>query len=271
MMNGRRYWVFLLGVWLLAGLSPVVLAEEKGRGKTPDDRYREVREFFEKGDFKRAGEVGKALIADQHFSPELFELLGHVFYRQERLGEAALWYERAALFAKPSVELRQNIAHIHDRTGSVNFGSNGFRDQYAAFFKRTEWFFLMAASGWVFVFAVVLYYFSRRRSPWRTFFMLIRVLAVAGMTLSALGWYWRPSLARIHDLATVTAADVRAYTAAAKTSGSVMNVPQGSDVRRLYERGAWTYVEIPTEQVSRGWVPSDVLSRLWPYDPAFLD
>ncbi|TLD72104.1 hypothetical protein FEM03_05090 [Phragmitibacter flavus] len=265
--------IFVVGVVAMGVLSPtLVLAAEKDSAQvSPEVQYREARALFEKGDFKKAGEICRALIAAQHLSPALFELMGHIHYRQENLGEAALWYERAALFSKPSVELRQNIAHIHDRTGSVNFVGNRFRDQYAAFFTRSEWFFLMAGAGWIFVFAVVLYYFSPRRSSRRTFFMLVRVLAVAGMALAALGWYWRPSFEKIHDLATVTAVDTRAYTAAARTSGLVMpNVPPGSNVRRLYERGAWTYVEIPTEQPSRGWVTSDSLSRLWPFDPAYL-
>lgn len=251
----------------LTGLVTVAAAES-----SQGERYRQARALFESGDYKGAEAICRELLEQRHLSPELFQLLGHLSYRKDDLGHAALWYERAALFPPPSMEVRQNIAHIHDRTGNVNFASNRFHEQYAAYFTRTDWFHALVASAWVFVFALAAYHAFARSSGWRTFLMLIRVLSVAAATLAGLGWYWHVSYAKVKDLALVTAADARVHTAASTTSGSVMNIPPGSGVRKLQERGAWAYVEIPVEnELRRGWLPTEKLTILWPYAPGYLE
>ena len=91
---------------------------------------------------------------------------------------------------------------------------------------------------------------------------------------SFLGWLWHPSYDTLKDRAVVTAADTRAFTAASTTSGSVIQLPPGSEVVQLEKRGAWTYVEIPFDpEPKRGWVQSNTMTPLWPdeFDPKFLD
>jgi len=247
-------------------------ADSNAPKSSADEQYQHAREAFEKGEFKKAEELARGLLRKEHLSSELFQLLGHISYRRDELGQAALWYERATLFPTPSVELRQNIMHIRSRTGNVNFPSNGFRDQYAAFLTRSQWFYIGGTSLWVFVIAVTVYYFFRRRSAARVFLMLVRVLALVTATLAGLGWYWHPSYDKVERLAVITEQDARAYTAASTGSGMVMNnIPPGSGVKKLEERGAWTYVEIPTEQLVRGWVESRFLTSYWPFNPAYLE
>ena len=65
--------------------------------------------------------------------------------------------------------------------------------------------------------------------------------------------------------------DVRAYTAATTTAGTVMDLPPGSQVRVLEKRGAWTYVEIPSRPENlRGWVENRVLIPYWPWDSSLI-
>ena len=76
---------------------------------------------------------------------------------------------------------------------------------------------------------------------------------------------------RTHQIALVTAKDIRAHTAAATTAGSVIDLPPGSAARLLEVRGAWTYCEIPYQpEPLRGWVENTALTPLWPYDPALI-
>ena len=99
---------------------------------SPEERYDEVKTNFEKGDFTRAQYLGEAMLKDGQISPQLFQLLGHIRYRQGDLGRAALWYSRASLFPPPVQEVRQNITHIHERTGNVRFPANTFLDQFSS-------------------------------------------------------------------------------------------------------------------------------------------
>jgi hypothetical protein len=101
------------------------------------------------------------------------------------------------------------------------------------------------------------------------------VLALIFSAASWACWYNRPSYETVKDLAFITGTGVSAYTAASITSGSVIQLPPGSEVRKLDDRGAWSYVEIPSPQTTgekmRGWVQNDVLSVFWPFDPGYLE
>jgi hypothetical protein len=243
-----------------------LLALHATSAATPAERYDEVRATFEKQDYTRAQYLAEAILKDGHLSPELFQIMGHIRYRQGDLGRAALWYMRASLFPPPVPEIRQNLHYIHERTGNLRFPANSFRDQFSARLSRTQWAHVTIVSGWIFLFAVALFYLQNQSRALRTTLMLVRVLALSVVTIAALGWAWHPSYKKIENLAVVIAPNTKAYTAATVTSGSVSSLPPGSEVRKLEDRGAWCYVEIPVESddTRRGWVQSDVLTPFWP-------
>jgi hypothetical protein len=191
-----------------------------------------------------------------------------------------LWYSRAALFPPPVQEIRQNITHIHERTGNVRFTANTFLDQFASRLTRTQWLQMAVISGWVILFSVALSVLMRSFAL-RTLWVLLGVVALNTAAIAILGWVRHPSYQSLEKLAVVTAPGAKAYTAATVTSGSVSQLPPGSEVRKLEERGAWCYVEIPPppqsgddssdRQVLRGWVQMDALTPYWPFDPAYLE
>ena len=106
----------------------------------------------------------------------------------------------------------------------------------------------------------------------------LRVLLLTGAaaailvgTISLVGWACHPTYDTIKDVSVITAPATRAYTAASTTAGSVAELRAGSEVRTLQERGAWCYVEFPSDiENRRGWVQKDALTPMWPYDPAYL-
>lgn len=263
---------------LTAALPAILLATTaRGSDSTPQERYSEARTAFEKGDFRKAQYLGEALLAEQHFAPALFQLLGNTRYRQGDLGRAALYYQRAAMFPPPSAETRQNLAHIHERTGNFYFPSNGLLDQLAARFTRSQWLAAAAAFGWALTLCCVTAFLFLRAGNLRALLLTVAVLALTGEALSVLGWLWHPSYEKVRDLAVVTSKDTRAYSAASTTSSSLVQLPPGSQVRRIEDRGTWCYVEFHTENQSpghgnlRGWVQTESTTPLWPYDPACLE
>ena len=233
-----------------------------------------MRAAFDGGDFPGAQKLGEALIEDMLLSPEVFQLMGHARYRLGDLGRAALWYRRASLFPPPVPEVRQNLAHIHDRTGNHSFQSNSFSDQFSAWLTRADWLRAAVFCGWVVALACALCLLHVHTIGLRALLLTLASLALMTGTVCVLGWHWHPSYARLREIAYVTKPDAKAYTAASTTSGSVVQLPPGSEVRRLEPRGAWVYIEIPSEgEPSRGWVQSEALSPLWPaeYDARLLE
>lgn len=260
-----RHFLFLLAAFVLA--SPALAQEESAQ-----TRYSDAKGAFDKGDFQGARKMAEKMLAQGQLSREAFQLLGNAHYRLGHLGEASLFFRRANLFPPVEPEVRQNLAHIRDRTGHVSFPRSAFREQYAGFLGRTQWFITAVSAAWVAIGSFVLAIFLRRRSPLRVGLAFVRVLAVIVAVLAGLGWYWRPSFERIEKLAIITVPDTKAYTAATVTAGTVSSLPPGSEIRRLEDRGIWSYVEIPGEdQNRRGWVQNAAFEPLWPYQRGYLE
>lgn len=236
-------------------------------------RYEDLRSTFEKGNFEQARKTGEKLVEDRHLSPELFQILGHTNYRLGDLGQAALWYRRASLIPPLSTEIRQNLAHLHERTGNLSFPANGLLDQISGKLSRTQWLLIAVMGGWVFLLTALLTVFFIRSTFLRSWLILIQVLSLMATISAILNWRWHPSYQRVHPLAVVIANDVMVYTSATVTGGSVTKLPPGSELRRLEDRGDWTYVEVCTEQqdLRRGWVKNSAFAPLWPYDAAYLE
>jgi hypothetical protein len=240
----------------------------------PDQQFAEAQEAFEKGDYRRARTLAESIISDGNVSPTLFQFLGNTRYREGDLGRAALWYQRAALFPPPSAETRQNLAHVHDRTGNLSFPGNSFGDQIIAYLTRSQWLAIAVFCGWTWAIFHLIAYLMVRAGELRVFLVTVAMLALLCGIGSGLCWYNHPSYGKLRDLAIVTAPNAAAYTGASVTSGSVINLPPGSEVRKLDDRDKWVYVEIPGSQggdSKRGWVQSDTLSPFWPFDPGYLE
>jgi hypothetical protein len=107
------------------------------------------------------------------------------------------------------------------------------------------------------------------------------VIAAGSAAVAGVGWAAHPSYEKIANLAMVTAPGTKAYTAATVTSGTVSALPPGSEVRKLEERGAWSYVEIPANPQTaddsterhpyRGWVQTSALTPCWPFKAEYLE
>jgi hypothetical protein len=239
----------------------------------PGPQYEEMRAAFGRGEYGKARELGRKLLNRGQLSPELFQLMGNISYRLDDLGAATLYYRRAALFPPPVPEVRQNMVHIKNRTGNLAFARNSFQDQYAGYLSRTSWFTIAFTAAWVAVISFVWALFLRRRnSSLRVFLAFVRVLALIAAVLAGLGWYWRPSYEKLERLAVITVPETQAYSAASVTAGTITKLPPGSEVRRLEDRGVWSYVEIPREEEPlRGWVMNAAFEPLWPYDRGYLE
>ena len=239
-----------------------------------DRRFSQMRVAFEKGAFTEAQRIGEQLLSEKRLSPQLFHLLGNTRYRQNDLGRAAVWYQRASLFPPPAAETRQNLSHIHDRTGNFMFPANSLREQFASWLSRSQWLGIAAVCGWMMAFSIVIGLVLSYPGNFRVLCLTLAALATVCAGLCTLGWWWHPSYETVRDIAVVTESGAQAYTAATTTSGTVVKLPPGSQVRLIDDRDAWCYVEVHTGNTDhRGWVQHSALTPLWPkdFDPGYLE
>ena len=235
---------------------------------TPDEIYRDAISELEKGNFTKAQYLAESLTKKHppQLSAEVFEVIGHARYRQKDLGRAALWYQRAQLVDGRTPELRQNLRHLFERSRYLTFGNDSLFTAASTWLTLNEWLILAATGLWMIFLALAWRLFTGQRSAaWP-----IIVAAVGVLILLPAGAFaaLRPDSAdRVDGISIVTQSDVSSYTAATVTSGSVITLPPGSQIRTLEKRGTWLYVEIPSQPENlRGWVEAGAVTPLWIWD-----
>ncbi|MBL9133822.1 MAG: BatD family protein [Verrucomicrobiaceae bacterium] len=241
--------------------------------------YKQARESIEKGEFTKAQYFAERLTrADPpQLGADVFAIIGHARYRQDDLGRAALWYQRALLLAPRDPELRQNLRHLDDKLRFFVMPATSMLGVCSLCLPGNTWILIAAGGAWLVVLAIAARIWIGKKSPlnasarlWTLVMFILGLLAlIPSITFAAT----RPEPEdRVRDISVVTAAETSLYAAATTTSAANLELPPGSQVRVLEKRGAWSYVEVPTtaEEPTRGWVESSVMQPLWPWDEKLL-
>ncbi len=235
---------------------------------TPDEVYRDAISELEKGNFTKAQYLAESLTKKNppQLSAEVFEVIGHARYRQKDLGRAALWYQRAQLLDGRTPELRQNLRHLFERSRYLTFGDSSPFTAASTWLTLNEWLILAATGLWMIFLALAWRVFSgQRTAAWPVIVAVVGVLIL--LPASAFAALRPESADRVDGISIVTQPDVSSYTAATVTSGSVIPLPPGSQIRTLEKRGTWLYVEIPSQPENlRGWVEAGAVTPLWIWD-----
>ncbi len=243
--------------------------------ESPDELYRQAREALEKGKFTQAQYLGESLTRQNPpaLSAAVFSLIAHARYRQEDLGRAAMWYQRAHLLEPANPEVRQNLRHLDEKLRFFRFQEESPLAEWSLLLGKNTWIIAASAGVWLILLAIMRCILaSSRKSSGGTCALVFSVVGILLFIPSATFAAIRPEPGqRVKDVMVVTAKEVSAYTAATLTSGSVIDIPPGSQVRLLEKRGAWSYVEIPSgDEPVRGWVESATCTPLWPWETALV-
>lgn len=241
--------------------------------------YQQARESLSKSEFTKAQYAAERILklSPPPLSAEVFTILGHTRFKQDDMGRAALWYQRAALLDPSNAELRQNLRLLDERLRFFTLESHSPVAQWSLMLGKNMWVILAAAGGWLIVLALAWRVWIGRASPLNSGKRLGALLAavwgflilIPSITFAAV----RPAPAeRVRDIMVVTQPEVSLYAAATVTSAANLDLPPGSQLRLLEKRGAWSYVEVPVsaDEPTRGWVETSVVQPLWPWDEALL-
>lgn len=267
-----RLSVIAVAFWMLLGSSACAAEAANAAAFNPDQVYQEAVAEIEKNNFTRAQYLAESLTkkTPPHLSAEVFQIIGHARYRQGDMGRAALWYQRAQLLDGRNAELNQNLRHIHERTRYLAFGDRSPLHQASFYLTTNEWLLLAAAGLWIIFLSLAWRAFTgRRTASWPVIASALGLLIlIPASTFAAL----RPlGSDRVKDISVVTQPDVSSYTSATVTSGTVIALPPGSQVRTLEKRGPWLYVEIPSSPENlRGWVEAGAVTPLWTWDASLV-
>jgi len=222
--------------------------------------------LYEKGDFQGARTAYEALVASGNYNANLFYNLGNADYRLGRKGDAFVAYERALALDPAHPETKANLALLRDETG-VQLTPPAWKERVlgwpAAFAGRgAAW--IAALAFWVLAFSIAPVFFKPSaegvRRPAPAWLPAIASLIVLAWTLAALhahsgqGETWIVKGTEKED------APFPARLAPADGSEAVANLPIGSHVQLLRDRGPWLYFLLPDPAgEARGWIPRDAV------------
>ena len=231
----------LLSFALLVSFAAPVFAQS-------DVEFAKANDEFAKQQFEHAIRDYEALVKTGEWSPPLFYNLGNAYYRIADFGRAILNYERALALDPQHPETVANLALAREEARALELQN----DRLTPLLKRVtaNQLTIAAAVGlWITAFVIAAMIFNRRRS------VILLTLAALGLVIAAgcSAAVYRIEQSR-RSLAVVVAPEVRARLATANNAGSVLQLPPGSEVNILSQRGDWVYALLPNNL--RGWIPS---------------
>jgi hypothetical protein len=225
---------------LFISISCVLGQSNPGFGRANDE--------FAKGNFKQAIEHYESLVQSKQWSAPLFYNLGNAYFRADDLGRAILNYERALALDPQQPETAANLALAREEARALELQHDRL-DTALRHVKPDQVTILATVAFWLMVFSATVILLRRQRSV----ITLAVVLLGCLVTTVSIGVIYRIETMR-NAVAIVTRPEVQARLATADNAGSVLQLPPGSEVRVLSERGDWVYAALPNNL--RGWIPS---------------
>ena len=217
---------------------------------------------YEAGKYAEALKEFKAE-AGVHLSAELAYNLGCTELKLKHPGHAALWFQRALLLEPGHKESAQNLRFLKKSLALVNFDVTTM-DLVAKLAPLETWRALMWISFWIVMLCASVLYFLRTKRLWHWVSLLVLATIAGGISLAA--WVTRSNQIKPQEISIVVDEEgVSAVNVPAGTADTVIAINAGSQVRRLETRGEWTYVELPGDTATRGWVRTATLEPLWPF------
>lgn len=205
-------------------------------------------------------------VAKTQLSAELAYNIGCTYSKLSDPGNASLWFLRATLLNPRHRESLQNLRYLKRREGLLGFDASPL-ETAAKQVKPSHWMTAGYVSIWVVGLTLAVLTLFKPRPLWPL--ILILCLGTTAGIAAGLGWFTRAREIPSTALGVVIEEGITANNAPAENADTVISLPPGSQIRPLEKRGDWTYLEVPNEQSTRGWVKTSSIEKLWPY-PAHL-
>ena len=263
--------------------------------------WKDAETLYKAGDFAAASAAFRKIAEDEKsISAALCHNIGNCEYRLDHKGPASIWYRRALALEPFHPEARQNLRFLHTTGGYLVFDrwiwgiddkravsdDSGFFYRYTLFLsslaKKTQWQALRTLSLWLVVVLVVWMVWLTPRPGRRWPLVVLLCLTAFTLCVSLLGLLGKAiNKTPQSQLLISTAKDAMLRSAPAEAAGSVIGLPEGSELFPLRTEGNWTYCQAPAgggTEGPRGWIrtPSDddkarTAEPLWPWSRELID
>ena len=220
------------------------------------DQFEKANQQYAAGNFREAIASYEDLIKAGETSAAVFYDLGNAHFRASDSGQAILNFERALALEPHHPEAEANLRLVREKARALELKRNEIQ-RITSQGTATQYTIAVAITFWLALFSIAGILFAARRSP-ALIGGLILSLLVLGAAAFAL--YTTETGSGGRDLAIVTAKGIEARLATADSSGTVLALPPGSEVKILSTRGDWVYAKLPNDLL--GWIPASSAERV---------
>lgn len=222
----------------------------------PVELTAKANQEYSAGRFREAAELYQQALAEGATSAAVFYNLGNARYQAGDTGRAILNYARALALEPQHPEAEANLRVARDKARALQLPAKKW-DRWISRFPASHYTIALAASFWIAAFALVTLLIARRRSR---FAMLLFALGLIMTAASAAALYLLETGNSGRGLAIVVADKIEARVATADSSGAVLALPVGSELKILSTRGDWVHAALPNDL--RGWIPANAAERV---------
>jgi tetratricopeptide (TPR) repeat protein len=215
------------------------------------DDFADANQAYAAGNYERAVTGYKKVLQHGDFANAWFNC-GNALFRQEKLGQAALAYERALLAQPSHPEAAANLKFVRNKT-NARVGEAPWVEKAWRYVEQPLVAWLLVGEAWLgflLIGSVALGKRSRAALAVGVLFVLLGFGGVGALH------YAREELGKV--AIAVQAVDARTEPADRAALAGALGA--GSRVQIVSTQGEWTYCVLPDG--ARGWIPTKRIERL---------
>lgn len=227
--------------------------------------------LFEKGkDHYRDGEYQNAIVAWEEIlthneaSANLYFNLGNAYYKQQQIGPAIYYYEKALQYAPNDSEIKNNLSFAENARIDIiePLPQSVFSKWYQnviGLFSYDGWAILSIIGSLGFVALFLSYYFSHRERIKRIFFVAASIfLIVMGVSFAMASLSHRQ--AERDRPAIIFAEEVEVKSEPSLSSSTIFQLHEGTKVQIIAEDGDWYRIRLADGK--DGWLTAQKVKTL---------
>jgi len=213
---------------------------------------------YEQGELDEAIGLYESLTEEYHSASVEFNL-GNAYFRQKRIPNAILHYERAMRVDPSSVDVQHNLTLARNLTvdrveSEADSGITEWWNSKLLSLGETNWALLGILFAFVFAGLIVLFYW-RRQSNWRQMYVGLAGLSLILCLLLTYFSFAAHIAMTARDAAVIMNPKVDILSAPNAGSTELFVLHEGTRVRVVQDSGPWLNISLPNGLV--GWVKKE--------------
>lgn len=245
----------LLSLFLVVGLS--------GKEALPAT-WEEAGEAYKNKQYSTAFDLYQGLIDEGRVSSALYYNMGNVCYRQDQLGLAILYYEKALKLAPRDAEVKGNLELAKSQQADQidplpPFFLDRWRHGLQSLFSANVWSMLGVLCLWIGVGGLILWILGKERRQKKWGF----IAGISLLILSLLPFYLSSSRAQFEqNSGTAILLDKEYGLRSAPEEGSKVLVPLHEGVKLVIIDQIGEWLKVKLEDGEQGWLPEKSLGMI---------